>query len=274
MVKREVFSGKLSGIYPTKEDWKRSALPMTRGTLLGFFIGILPGIGNIIPTFLSYAVEKKISKHPERFGTGEIEGVAGPEACNNAAVGGTFIPLLSLGIPANAMTAILLGALMIYGVQPGPLLIRNSPDLFWGVIASMYIGNLMLLVLNLPLIPLWVRVLKIPYSYLFSFILLFVFIGAYSMNNSLSDVLITIAFGIIGYLMKLFGYEAAPFVLGFVLGPLLETALKRSLVLSDGSFMIFLNRPISAFFLAAVAMVILLPLLMKKRLGAGLEREE
>ena len=237
-------------------------------------MGILPGIGNIIPSFLSYAVEKKISRHPERFGTGEIEGVAAPEACNNAAVGGTFIPLLSLGIPANAMTAILLGALMIYGVQPGPLLIRNSPELFWGVIASMYIGNVMLLVLNLPLIPLWVKVLKIPYSYLFSFILLFVFVGAYSMNNSLSDVLITIAFGVIGYLMKLFRYEAAPFVLGFVLGPLLETALKRSLILSDGSFMIFLNRPISAIFLITVAVVVILPLLMKKRLGAGLEREE
>jgi putative tricarboxylic transport membrane protein len=271
--KKEVFSEKLSGFYPSKEDWKRSALPITRGTLLGFFMGILPGIGNIIPTFLSYAVEKRFSKHPERFGTGEIEAVASPEACNNAAVGGTFIPLLSLGIPANAMTAILLGALMIYGVQPGPLLIRNSPDLFWGVIASMYVGNAMLLVLNLPLIPLWVRVLKIPYSYLFSFILLFVFIGAYSMNNSLSDVLITIVFGLIGYLMKLFGYEAAPFVLGFVLGPLLETALKRSLILSDGSFMIFLNRPISAFFLAAVGVVVILPLLMKKRLGEGLERE-
>jgi len=274
MVKREVYSGKLSGLYPSREDWRKSAFPITRGTLLGFFMGILPGIGNIIPTFLSYAVEKKISKHPERFGTGEIEGVASPEACNNAAVGGTFIPLLSLGIPANAMTAILLGALMIYGVQPGPLLIRNSPDLFWGVIASMYIGNFMLLILNLPLIPLWVKVLKIPYSYLFSFILLFVCIGAYSLNNTVMDILIAIAFGIIGYFMKLFAYEAAPFVLGFVLGPLLETALKRSLILSDGSFMIFLTRPISAFFLVVVLLVAVLPLLMKKRPGAGLEREE
>jgi len=274
MVRREVFTGKVSGLYPNREDWKRSALPITRGTLLGFFMGILPGIGNIIPTFLSYALEKKISKHPERFGTGEIEGVAAPESCNNAAVGGTFIPLLSLGIPANAMTAILLGALMIYGVQPGPLLIRNSPDLFWGVIASMYIGNIMLLVLNLPLIPLWVKVLKIPYAYLFSFILLFVCIGAYSLNNSVIDILIAIAFGMIGYFLKLFGYEAAPFVLGFVLGPLLETALKRSLVLSDGSFIIFLNRPISAFFLVLVIVTIILPILTRKRLGAGLEREE
>ena len=273
MAKREVFSSKISGLYPNKEDWKRSALPMTRGTLLGFFMSILPGIGNIIPTFLSYALEKKISKHPERFGTGVIEGVAAPEACNNAAVGGTFIPLLSLGVPANAMTAILLGALMIYGLQPGPLLIRNSPDLFWGFIASMYIGNIMLLVLNLPLIPMWVQVLKIPYSYLFSFILLFVCIGAYSLNNNVMDVFISIAFGIIGYFLKKFGYEAAPFVLAFVLGPLLETALKRSLILSDGSFMIFVKRPLSAFFLLVMVVVMILPAIMKKRLGAGLERE-
>ena len=273
MAKREVFSTKISGLYPNKEDWKRSALPMTRGTLLGFFMSILPGIGNIIPTFLSYAIEKKVSKHPERFGTGLIEGVAAPEACNNAAVGGTFIPLLSLGVPANAMTAILLGALMIYGLQPGPLLIRNSPDLFWGVIASMYIGNIMLIVLNLPLIPMWVQVLKIPYSYLFSFILLFVCIGAYSLNNNVMDVFISIAFGIIGYFLKKFGYEAAPFVLAFVLGPLLETALKRSLILSDGSFMIFVKRPLSAFFLLIIVVVMILPAIMKKRLGAGLERE-
>ena len=273
MVKREVFSGKISGIYPNKEDWKRSALPITRGTLLGFFMGILPGIGNIIPTFISYALERKISKHPERFGTGVIEGVAAPEACNNSAVGGTFIPLLSMGIPANAMTAILLGALMIYGLQPGPLLIKNSPDLFWGVIASMYIGNFMLLVLNLPLIPLWVQVLKVPYSYLFSFILLFVCIGAYSLSNSVTDIFIAIGFGIIGYLLKLFGYEGAPFVLGFVLGPILETALRRSLILSDGSFMIFVTRPLSALFLAVVVVITILPLIMKKRLGAGLEHE-
>ena len=274
IIKKEVFSGKITGLYPNKEDWKKSAKPIARGTLLGFFMGIVPGIGNIIPTFLSYALEKKISKHPERFGTGEIEGVASPEACNNAAVGGTFIPLMSLGIPANAMTAILLGALMIYGLQPGPLLIKNSPDLFWGVIASMYIGNIMLLVLNLPLIPLWVQVLKIPYSYLFSFILLFVCIGAYSLSNNVIDIFIAIGFGILGYFLKKFGYEAAPFVLAFVLGPLLETSLRRSLILSDGSFMIFLKRPLSAFFLFIVVFIIILPLITKKRLGEGLEREE
>lgn len=274
MIKKEVFSGRIAGLYPDKEDWKKSAKPIARGTLLGFFFGIIPGIGNIIPTFLSYALEKKIAKHPERFGKGAIEGVAAPEACNNAAVGGTFIPLMSLGIPANAMTAILLGALMIYGLQPGPLLIKNSPDLFWGVIASMYIGNIMLLILNLPLIPLWVQVLKIPYSYLFSYILLFVCIGAYSLNKNVIDIYIAIGFGIFGYFLKKFDYETAPFVLAFVLGPLLETALRRSLILSDGSFTIFLSRPLSAFFLFILALIMILPLITKNRLGEGLEREE
>jgi len=172
------------------------------------------------------------------------------------------------------MMAMLLGALMIYGVQPGPLLIKNSPDLFWGVIASMYVGNFMLLVLNLPLIPLWVQVLKIPYSYLFSFILLFVCIGAYSLNNNVTDIFVATGFGVLGYLLKKFGYEAAPFVLAFVLGPLFETALRRSLILSNGSFMIFVQRPLSAFFLGVVIIVILLPLILRRRLGAGLEREE
>jgi putative tricarboxylic transport membrane protein len=273
-VKGEIYSGKIVGLYPNREDWKRSALPMFRGTLLGFFMGILPGMGNIIPTFISYTVEKKISKNPDLFGTGLIEGVAAPEACNNAAVGGTFIPLMSLGIPANAMTAIIIGALMIYGLQPGPLLIQTSPDVFWGVIASMYIGNIMLLVLNLPLIPMWVQVLKIPYSYLFSFVLLFVCIGAYSLSNNVIDIYVAIAFGVVGYFLKRFGYEAAPFVLAFVLGPLLETALRRSLILSDGSFMIFVTRPLSAVFLVIVFLIIVLPMVMKKRLGKGLEREE
>jgi len=162
-------------------------------------MGIIPGVGTIIPVFLSYVVEKRLSKHPERFGTGVIEAVAAPEACNNAAMGGTFIPLLSLGIPASAITAMLLAALMIFGVQPGPLLMYNSPDLFWGVVSSMYIGNAMLLVLNLPLIPLWIQFLKVPYTYLFSFILLFVSIGAYSLNNNVMDIFVTIIFGVLGY---------------------------------------------------------------------------
>ena len=207
LTKAEVFAGKIKGLFPDREDWRRSIGPIARGSLLGFFLGLLPGVGAIVPQFLSYALEKKLSRHPERFGSGEIEGVASPEACNNAAVGGTFIPLLSLGIPSNAMTAILLGALMIYGLTPGPLLIKNSPDLFWGVIASMYIGNIMLLILNLPLIPMWVSVLKIPYSYLSSFIILFCLIGAYSLNNSTSDIYIAVIFSLVGLLMKKFEFE-------------------------------------------------------------------
>ena len=274
LTKAEVFAGKIKGLFPDREDWRRSIGPIARGSLLGFFLGLLPGVGAIVPQFLSYALEKKLSRHPERFGSGEIEGVASPEACNNAAVGGTFIPLLSLGIPSNAMTAILLGALMIYGLTPGPLLIKNSPDLFWGVIASMYIGNIMLLILNLPLIPMWVSVLKIPYSYLSSFIILFCLIGAYSLNNSTSDIYIAVIFSLVGLLMKKFAFEPAPLVLAFVLGPLLETALRRSLILSDGSFLIFLQRPISAAFILFSVVVLVAPLFSKLKLGRGLSEED
>ena len=274
LTKAEVFAGKIKGLFPDREDWRRSIGPIARGSLLGFFLGLLPGVGAIVPQFLSYALEKKLSRHPERFGSGEIEGVASPEACNNAAVGGTFIPLLSLGIPSNAMTAILLGALMIYGLTPGPLLIKNSPDLFWGVIASMYIGNIMLLILNLPLIPMWVSVLKIPYSYLSSFIILFCLIGAYSLNNSTTDIYIAVIFSLVGLLMKKFEFEGAPLVLAFVLGPMLETALRRSLILSDGSFLIFLQRPISAAFILFSVVVLVAPLFSKLRLGRGLSEED
>lgn len=274
VVKSEIFEGKIKGLLPNKEDWKKSALPITRGTLLGFFLGILPGVGTIVPQFISYTIEKRLSPYPEKFGTGMIEAVAAPEACNNASVGGTFIPLLSLGIPSNAMTAMLLGALMIYGLTPGPLLISTSPDLFWGVIASMYIGNLLLLVLNLPLIPLWVRILKIPYSYLFSFIILFCLIGAYSLNNDITDVIVVLIFSIIGFFAKKFEYEPAPMVLAFVLGPMIETALRRSLTLSDGSFIIFLTRPISAVFLSITILVLIVPLFVRRRPGVGLAADE
>jgi putative tricarboxylic transport membrane protein len=272
-IKQEIFSARMTQMFPNKEDWKKSAKPIARGTILGFFMGIIPGSGTIIPAFMSYAMEKKLAKHPERFGTGEIEGVAGPESANNSAIGGTFIPLMSLGIPANAMTTMLLAALMVLGVQPGPLLIKNSPDLFWGVIASMYIGNLMLVVLNLPLIPIWVRLLKIPYSYLFSFILLFVSFGAYSLNNNVMDVYVAVAFGVVGYFMRRFGYESAPFILGLILGPQMETALRTSLIISHGSFMILIERPISLAFIISIVLLAALSIFMKKPLGAGLERE-
>ncbi|MEI9476206.1 MAG: tripartite tricarboxylate transporter permease [Deltaproteobacteria bacterium] len=271
---RSFLSKKVKGILPSKQDWKRSIGPIGRGAFLGFFMGIIPGTGATIPTFISYVVEKRISKHPERFGTGEIEGVAGPESCNNAAASGNFIPTLSLGIPASPSTAILLGALMIYGLQPGPLLIKTRPELFWGLVASMYLGNGLLLVLNLPLIPVWVRILRVPYTYLFAVILLTCLIGAYSLNNNIFDLWIIIIFGVVGYLLKLFGNELAPLVLAFILGPTVEVSLRRSLIMSDGSLTIFLTRPISAIFLLITLVVLLLPLVMRRRLGAGLSREE
>lgn len=272
--KADIFAGKITGLFPNREDWRRSVGPIARGSLLGFSLGVVPGVGAIVPQFLSYGLEKRLSAHPERFGTGEIEGVAAPEACNNAAMGGTFIPLLSLGIPSSATTAVLLGALMIYGVTPGPLLIKNSPDLFWGVIASMYIGNILLLILNLPLIPVWVSILKIPYSYLSSFIILFCLIGAYSLNNSTADIYIAVLFSLIGLLLKTFDFEPAPLVLAFVLGPMLETALRRSLILSDGSFLIFLERPISAALILFAFFVLVVPLFSRMRLGHGLSEEQ
>lgn len=274
IVKQEVYSGKIKGLLGTLEDWKRSVLPIARGTIIGFFMGIFPGVGTIVPTLISYGVEKKLSKHPERFGTGEIEGVAAPEACNNAAVGGTFIPLFSLGIPSNTMTAMLLAALMIFGLRPGPLLIKETPNVFWGVIASMYIGNIMLLILNLPLIPLWVRVIRIPYSYLYTMILLFCLIGVYSLNNKMADMIIMIFFGILGYLLRGFKYEIAPLMFSFVLGPIIEPAFRRSLILSKGSFAIFISRPISAFFLTVALIILILPIFTKRRPGAGMKQED
>lgn len=242
-----ILKTEIKGLLPNLKDWADSIKPILRGTLLGFFLGIMPGGGAVISSFVSYAIEKKVSKYPEKFGTGVIEGVAGPESANNSATSGAFVPLLTLGIPANAIMAMLLGALMIHGVQPGPLLLKEHSEIFWGTIASMYIGNVMLLVLNLPLIPLWVRLLKIPYRFLFPIILLLVLIGAYSVNNSIADVTITIIFGIFGYLCKKFNYDTPPFILAMVLGPMLETALRRSLLISAGSLLIFVTRPISLF---------------------------
>jgi putative tricarboxylic transport membrane protein len=240
---------KFTDLLPNRTDWRHSAKPIGRGTVIGFFLGMIPGTGNAIPTFISYALEKRLSKHPERFGTGMIEGVAGPEATNNAACSGHFIPLLSLGVPANPSTAILLGALMIMGFRPGPLLIQSNPELFWGLVASMYAGNVMLLVLNLPLIGLWVRMLKIPYSILSVLIILFCEIGAYSVNSSVTDVLIMNLFGLIGYAMKRYDFSGAPLILAFILGPMLERSLRQSLILSHGSPVIFFSRPISLVFI-------------------------
>ncbi len=260
VLKQEIFQTKLKGLFPNREDWKRSAFPIARGTVIGFFMGTLPGVGAIIPTFVTYSLEKKLSKHPEKFGTGVIEGVAAPESANNAASTGAFIPLLTLGVPPNVVMALLFGALLVHGIQPGPLLMTQHPDIFWGVIASMYVGNVMLLVLNLPLIPMWVQLLKIPYPILFPLILLFCLIGAYSVDGNPVDVLIMVIFGVVGYMMRKLRFEAAPFVLAFILGPIMEVAIRHSLVISRGSFKIFLQRPISLTFLCLAAFFFLSPL--------------
>jgi putative tricarboxylic transport membrane protein len=267
-LKRDVFQTALRGLLPNLEDWKQSLWPVIRGSGVGFFLGILPGGGGVLASFTSYALEKKFSKHPERFGQGTIEGVAGPETANNAGTGGAFIPLLTLGLPSNAVMAILLGAMLIYGMQPGPMLIKEHPDLFWGAVTSMYIGNGMLLVLNLPLIGLWVKILKIPYRFLFPLILLFCLVGAYSLNNNPSEVAIMVIFGVIGYFLRKFKYPLAPAILALVLGPMLEKALRQSLLMSVGSGWIFLERPISLVTLLisfALLLSSLVPWMKKKR---------
>jgi len=260
-MERSIFAARIKNILPTLQDWKASWGPIIRGTILGFFLGILPGAGAVISSFASYAVEKRISKYPEKFGTGVIEGVAGPESANNAASGGAFIPLLSLGIPSNAVTAILLGALIIHGIQPGPVLIKEHPDIFWGTVASMYLGNVMLLVLNIPVIGLWVKILKVPYPVLFPLILLFCLIGAYSINNNIADVFIMNIFGVIGYFFRKFRYEPAPLVLALVLGPMMENSLRQSLLMAGGSPFIFLNRSISLVIISTAFVLLVFPLL-------------
>jgi putative tricarboxylic transport membrane protein len=258
---RDVFKTALKGLFPTLRDWKDSIGPLLRGSVLGFFLGILPGGGAVISSFVSYGVEKRLSKHPEEFGKGAIAGVAGPEAANNSATAGAFIPLLTLGLPSNAVMAILLGALMIYNMPPGPKLISSHPQLFWGVISSMYIGNAMLLILNLPLIGLWVKILKIPYPILFPLILLFCLIGAYSLNNNPEEIGLMLFFGLLGYLMKKFKYDGAPLVLAMVLGPLMDQSLRQSLLMSGGSGMIFFTRPICLIIFVIIALILLLPVL-------------
>ena len=274
--KRVIFQTKISNLLPNLQDWKDSAMPIARGTVFGFLLGILPGGGHVLASFASYAIEKRFSKHPEKFGQGAIEGVAGPESANNAGAGGQFIPLLTLGIPASPVMALMLGALVIFGLQPGALLMTRNPDLFWGVIVSMYLGNVMLLVLNLPLIGLWVHVLRVPYPFLFPLIVLFCLIGAYSLSNNIFDVFIMVLFGIIGYLMKKVRFEAAPMLLGMVLGLMMEDALRQSLIMSGGSFQIFVTRPISAGFIIAALVLLVIPAIRgsKKLLVAKLTENE
>ncbi|MCE5265590.1 MAG: tripartite tricarboxylate transporter permease [Deltaproteobacteria bacterium] len=268
VVQRSVVTSKVGGLLPSFQDWRESKWAIVRGSIVGFGLGMLPGGGGVIASFAAYAVEKMNSKHPEKFGHGAIAGVAGPESANNAAASAGFVPLLTMGIPVGAVQAVLLGALMLHGITPGPMLLQEHPDVFWGVIASMYIGNVMLLVLNLPLIGLWVKILKIPYGLLFPMILFVCLIGAYSVNNSTTDAAIMLLFGVVGYLMRKFGYEPAPMILAFVLSPILERSLRQSLLMSSGDFTIFLIRPISLGCLILAALLLLmavLPSIRKKR---------
>jgi putative tricarboxylic transport membrane protein len=262
-LKRDVFKTELRNLWPSTADWLAVRMTMVRATIIGFFIGALPGAGATVAAFMAYAVEKKSSKHPEKFGTGVIEGVAAPEAANNAATGGALVPLLTLGLPSSATTAVLLGALLIFGLRPGPLLMVEQPEFFWAVVTSMYVGNVMLLVLNLPLVGLWASMLRIPYTILLPLILLFTLIGAYALNNNVSDIWIMIVFGVIGYLMRKFDYPAAPVVLALVLGPLMETNFRRALTISQGDYSVFLTHPISAILLLAAVLSLTWPLLMK-----------
>ena len=265
---RSVAVKKITSLMPTREDWRRMIAPILRGTGLGSALGILPGGGAILASFASYTVEKRVSKNPPEFGHGAIEGVAGPESANNAGAQTSFIPLLTLGIPANPVMALMIGAMIIQGIVPGPNVATEQPALFWGIIASMWIGNVMLVILNLPLIGLWVKLLTVPYYVLFPIIMAFCSIGIYSVNANIFDLYSVAFFGLVGYMLVKLRCEPAPLLLGFVLGPLLEENLRRAMILSRGDFSTFVTRPISATLLAIsaiVLIVVLLPSIRKKR---------
>lgn len=242
--------------YPSREEWKSLAAPILRGGAIGSLIGALPGTGQTIAAALAYAVEKKVSPQREKFGTGVVPGVAVPEAANNSATQTAFIPTLTLGVPGSPPMAIVIGALMIYGITPGPRLVTEQPDLFWGLVASFLVGNIMLLVLNIPLIGIWVRLLRIPYKYMYPTIIVLICMGVYSLNNNVFDIWLTLVIGVVGYVMRLFRFEPAPLLLGFVLGPMMEEQLRRTMLLSRGDPTIFLSRPISATLLALTALII------------------
>jgi len=274
--KREVFTKKVTGLLPNWHDIKVSFMPTVRGTALGSFLGILPGGGPILGSFSAYTLEKKLAKDPSRFGKGAIEGVAAPESANNAAAQTSFIPLLTLGIPSNPVMALMIGAMIIHGIQPGPQIMTANPELFWGMIASMWVGNLLLVVLNLPLIGIWVKLLTLEYRFLYPAILIFCCIGVYSINNAWMDVLLAAAFGFIGYLFGKLDCEAAPLLLGFVLGPMMEENLRRALLLSRGDPAVFVTRPISATLLVlsvVLLLIVLAPSVRKRREEAFVEEE-
>lgn len=243
----------LRSMVPDRDDLKRSVAPIGRGSMIGSALGILPGTGTTIASFMSYMVEKRVSRTPERFGHGAVEGIVGPESANNSAAQTAFIPTLTLGIPGDAIMALVLGALMIHGINPGPGLLTEHPSLFWGLVMSFWIGNVLLVIMNIPMIGLWVRFLQIPYRILYPAILLFICVGVYTVNNSAFDVGLVVMFGTMGYLMRLFGYEPAPLLVAFVLGPMIEENMVRTLLLSRGSFTVFLERPISLVFVILIA---------------------
>jgi putative tricarboxylic transport membrane protein len=265
---RDIVKSKITGLLPTRQDLRASAGPVARGTLVGSLLGILPGGGAVVSSFAAYTLEKRISKHPQRFGNGAIEGVAGPESANNAAAQTSFIPLLTLGIPPNAVMALMVGAMTIHGIVPGPQVMTQQPQLFWGMIASMWLGNLMLVVINLPLVGVWVSLLRVPYRLLYPSIIVFCCIGIYSINNSASDVIISAIFGLFGYWLIKHEFEPAPLVLAFVLGPLMEENLRRAMLISRGDATVFVTRPISAaLIVVAVALlaIAVLPMIRKRR---------
>ena len=264
---RDVVRAAIGRLWPTKADFRASYFPILRGTLTGAVLGILPGNGAVLGPFASYTMEKKLAKDSSRFGRGAIEGVAGPEAANNAGAQTAFIPLLTLGIPPNAVMALMVGAMTIHGIIPGPQVMTKNPELFWGMVASMWVGNLMLVIINLPLIGLWVKLLQVPYRMMFPAIMIFCCIGIYSINNSTSDVMFTAFFGVVGYTLLKFGFEPAPMLLGFVLGKLMEEKLRQALILSRGSFSTFVERPVSGVLLAVAVIMLLVALLPSIRKG-------
>ncbi len=261
----ELVTTRVGRIWPTLADWAESKWAVLRGSTIGFFVGLLPGGGALVGSLLSYAVEKKIAKEPARFGQGAIEGVAGPESANNGAASASFIPLLTLGIPGNPSIAMIFAALLIQGVQPGPFLVTERPDVFWGVIASMYIGNVVLLVLNLPLVGLWAQLLKVPYSILAPIVVLVCAIGVFSVKNDSAEILLMLIFGLIGYVLRKAQFDPGPMLLAFILGPLVERSLRQSLILSGGSFAVFAQRPISATLLAVVIGVLIFQMALAVR---------
>ncbi len=274
-----VHKPKLRELLPSREEWRDSAAPIGRGTLLGFLIGIIPGSAHIISSFVAYALERRLSKHPERFGQGAVEGVAGPESANNSATSGAFVPMLALGVPSGPIPAVMLAAMMVHGISPGPFLITQQPELFWGFIASMYVGNVVLLILNLPLVGLFVNLLRIPYPFLYPAILVFCVLGVYAVNQSVVDVWIMAIMGALGYLLRKFEFDTAPIVLGVILAPMLEMALRQSLAMSGGNYAIFFSRPIAATMLLvglALLLLSLRPLLTRGadwRRSVGLEEK-